>query len=126
MDDNIFDLGDDLEDDDDIEEEVDDGLNLLNLGGKNKKIDKNNNNTLPVMTKYEKSVIIAQRIRHLDANYKTTIPIIVKDEEITKSFDIAMREFELAKLPPYIIKRELPDGSYEEWEHGDFKYFPPI
>jgi DNA-directed RNA polymerase subunit K/omega len=121
MGDNIFDLGDDLEDDDDIEEEFEDGLNLLNI---DKKIEKNT--THPVMTKYEKSVIIAQRIRHLDANYKTTIPEIVKEESITKSFDIAMREFALGKLPPFIIKRDFPDGSYEEWTFEDFKYFPPI
>ena len=124
MADNIFDLGEDLEDDDEIEEDFEDGLNLLNVGQKNKKIEKNT--THPVMTKYEKSVIISKRIKHIDANYKTTIPQIIKDEDITKSFDIAMREFELGKLPPYIIKRDFPDGSYEEWKHEDFKYFPPI
>lgn len=117
---NIFDLGEDLEDDDEFEEELLEDFSLLNL----KKLEKDQ--TLPVMTKYEKSVIIAQRMKQINANYKTTIPEIVKKEGLTKSFDIAMREFELGKLPPYVIKREFPDGSYVEYKHEDFKYFPPI
>lgn len=109
-----------LEDDDELEEEyIEDIINY-----KHKKNEKNI--TLPVMTRYEKSVIISKRIKQLDNNYKTTIPEIVKKEKLTKSFDIAMKEFQLGKLPPYIIKRTFKDGTYEEWKHEDFKYFPQI
>lgn len=120
MDENIFDIGEDLEDDDEIEEEFNENLSDKK---ETKKILKNI--TLPVMTKYEKSVIISQRIKQLDSNYKTTIPDLVKEKNLTKSFDIAMLEFELGKLPEYTIKRTLNYG-YEEWRHEDFKYFPPI
>ena len=124
MDDNIFDIGEDLEDDDEFEEEFEEEFNEAQkkIKKKNKKkIEKNT--TLPVMTKYEKSRIISQRVEQLDANYKTTIPKLVKEKNLTKSIDIALLEFELNKLPPYIIKRPL-NNCYEEWRHEDFKYFP--
>lgn len=121
LDDLIVDIDEDLEDNDEIEEEYIEDIILIE---KRKKVEKNI--TLPVMTKYEKSVLISQRIRQLDANYKTTIPEIVRELGLTKSFDIAMKEFDLGKLPPYIIKRKFKDGRYEEWKHEDFKYFPQI
>lgn len=108
----------DIDDDDEIEEDFVEDINDLKI----KKIEQII--TLPVMTKYEKSVIISNRMKQLDNNYKTTIPEHIKKEKLTKSFDIAMREFELGKLPPYIIKRKFKDGSYEEWKHEDFRYFP--
>lgn len=120
LDDIIIDIDNNSGDEDEeIEEEDIEDLNKITT---NKKIDKNI--TLPVMTKYEKSVIISKRIKQIDANYKTTIPEIVKEFKLTKSFDIAMKEFELGKLPPYVIKRNFNDGRYEEWKHEDFKYFP--
>jgi DNA-directed RNA polymerase subunit K/omega len=123
MDDEIvYDLEneEDIEDDDDFEEEDIEGLSSLNFN--NKKNEKKT--TLPVMTKYEKSVIIAKRMKLIDNNYKTTIPEIVKELSLTNSFDISMKEFELKKLPPYIFKRVFFDGRYEEWKHEDFLYYP--
>lgn len=111
----------DIDDDEEIEMEDDDDLYNININ-KSKKIDKNI--TLPVMTKYEKADLITKRIKLLDRGYKTTIPDIVIKEKLTKSFDIAMKEFELSKFPNYIIIRELYNGKYEEWKHKDFKYFP--
>jgi DNA-directed RNA polymerase subunit K/omega len=121
MDDDIFEIEEnieDAEDDDEIEIEDEDDITFE----KNKKTDKNI--TFPVMTKYEKSNIISNRIKLLDRGYKTTIPEIVKKEKLTKSFEIAMKEFEMNKFPTYIIIRDLPNGKYEEWRHEDFKYFP--
>lgn len=120
FDDNIFDIGEDLEDDNDIEEELEEISSELKLEKAHKNI------TLPVMTKYEKSVIISQRIRQLEANYKTNIPETVREKGLVKSFDIAMEEFKQGKLPPFIIKRQIGNNRYEEWRFEDFKYFPPI
>ena len=80
--------------------------------------------TPPVMWWNEKSCIIAKRIKQINGGKKTTIPEIVETENIVKRYDIAMREFELGKLPKYYLKRRLPNGMYELWSHEDFKYYP--
>lgn len=112
----------DIEDIEDIEEEelvdfiddeIEENISLLLVEKSSKKI------TLPIMSSKEKCVVIWKRWKQLDNNYKTNIPEIVKKEGLCNSFDIAKREFDLGKIPPYIIKR-----GKEEWKHEDFKYFP--
>lgn len=81
--------------------------------------------TNPVMTTNEKTVIISQRINQLDRGYKSTISKPeLRELKIYSSYDIAMLEFERAQLPPYHVKRNLPNGTYELWSHTDFQYFP--
>ena len=80
--------------------------------------------TLPIMSIYEKSKVIANRIKQLDQNFKTTMEDEVKKLNLTSSYDIAMLEFENSKLPPYIIKRQFPNNTYELWRHDDFEIFP--
>ena len=80
--------------------------------------------TAPIMTIYEKVNIISQRIRQLDNNYKTTLPEKVKENNLTKSFDIAMLEFENKTLPGLYVIRPFPDGSYERWTIDEFEEFP--
>lgn len=86
--------------------------------------------TLPVMSIYEKAKIIMERKNQLDGLYKkygmfkTTIPEIVKEKNITSTYEIAMLEFDLKKLPPCYIMRRFPDNSYEKWSLGEIKYFP--
>lgn len=80
--------------------------------------------TSPVMTIYEKICIISERIKYLDNGYKTTIEEEVKNLGLSKSYDIAMLEFEMNKLPPYYLKRVMPNSTYEVWKHDDFEFFP--
>jgi len=80
--------------------------------------------TPPIMWWNEKSCIISKRIKQLNKGKKTTIPEVVESEKIIKSYDIAMREFDLGKLPKYYIKRKLPNGTYELWSHEDFQFYP--
>jgi DNA-directed RNA polymerase subunit K/omega len=80
--------------------------------------------TAPVMTIYEKVNIISQRIKQLDNNYKTTLPDEVRKNNLSKSFDIAMLEFNNKKLPELYVIRPFPDGSYERWTMNDFEEFP--
>ena len=65
--------------------------------------------TLPKMTNYEKCIIISERVNQLNLH---------------SSIDIAIKEFELGKLPEYKVIRTLPNGCYEVWKHEDFKFFP--
>ena len=80
--------------------------------------------TPPIMSSFEMTQVISKRIKQLDKGYKSTIENTIKEENITKSYEIAIREFQLGKLPKYYIKRELPNKDYELWSHDDFLYFP--
>ena len=79
---------------------------------------------LPMMTNFEKATSIKKRVKQLNNGYKSTVEDIVKEKKLTRSFDIAMLEFEMGKLPYYEIVRERGDGSYEIWKHEDFYFFP--
>jgi len=80
--------------------------------------------TLPIMTIYEKSKVISNRVSQLDQNYKSTMEKEIKELGLTKSYDIAMLEFSNGKLPPYEVKRQFPNNTYELWRHEDFEIFP--
>lgn len=80
--------------------------------------------TSPVMTIYEKVRVISERVKQLDNGYKSTIEDIIKEKNIFKSYDIAMLEFDMKKIPKYYVKRVLPNNTYELWSHEDFKFFP--
>ena len=81
--------------------------------------------TSPIMTTNEKAAVIINRIKQLDKNYKSTFSQEeLKEKNVHSSYDIAVLEFETNNLPPYKIKRNLPNGLYELWSHDDFKYFP--
>jgi DNA-directed RNA polymerase subunit K/omega len=80
--------------------------------------------TLPIMTKYEKVNVIAERVKQLDNGFKTTIEDVVEKENLFKSYDIAIKEFDLNLLPPYYVKRVLPNNTYELWKHEDFTILP--
>jgi DNA-directed RNA polymerase subunit K/omega len=77
--------------------------------------------TVPYMTIFEKSKIIEGRVKQIDDGYKSTIEDIVEKEGLTRSVEIALREFELGKLPGYELKKTWGDGSYEIWKHEDFE-----
>lgn len=76
------------------------------------------------MTNYEKCIVISERVNQLNKNAKSTIEDIIKQENLTSSIDIAIKEFQLGKLPDYKVIRKFPNGTYEVWKHNDFKIFP--
>ena len=80
--------------------------------------------TLPKMTNYEKCIIISERVNQLNKNAKSTIEDVINQLNLHSSIDIAIKEFELGKLPEYKVIRTLPNGCYEVWKHEDFKFFP--
>jgi DNA-directed RNA polymerase I, II, and III subunit RPABC2 len=73
--------------------------------------------TLPFITKYEKTRIIGERSRQLDAG---AIPFVNVEPEIIDGYLIALDEFQQKKIP-FIIKRPLPNGSCEYWKVSDLE-----
>merc|ERR1719152_899282 len=67
--------------------------------------------TGPYMTKYERARIIGTRALQISMN----APIMIELAGETDPMEIAERELE-AKAIPFIVRRHLPDGSYEDWK----------
>eukprot|EP01122_Echinamoeba_exundans_P002650 TRINITY_DN1260_c0_g1_i1.p2 TRINITY_DN1260_c0_g1~~TRINITY_DN1260_c0_g1_i1.p2 ORF type:complete len:125 (+),score=44.20 TRINITY_DN1260_c0_g1_i1:171-545(+) len=71
---------------------------------------KKNRITTPFMTKYERARILGARALQIAMG----APIMVELEGQTDPLEIAMMELKKKKIP-LIIRRKLPDGSYEDW-----------
>jgi len=66
--------------------------------------------TTPYMTKYERARILGTRALQISMN----APIMVDLEGETDPLEIAMKELRHRRIP-LVIRRKLPDGSYEDW-----------
>lgn len=78
--------------------------------------------SLPILSIYELSGIISKRIHYLDCRYKSTMEEEVKRLGLVHSIDIALLEFRSGKIPEgCIIRRPMPDGSFEDWELSELK-----
>ena len=75
--------------------------------------------TIPILTRYEFAKIIGLRAKQL--NHGSTPFIDNLDPNIIDGYTIAMKEFELKKIP-FIIKRPLPNGLNEYWNVKDLEY----
>jgi DNA-directed RNA polymerase subunit K/omega len=71
--------------------------------------------TYPFLTLYEKTKIVGLRANQLS---KGARPFISVPKHITDVRDIARIELEQKRLP-YIIKRPLPNGTFEYWRLAD-------
>ena len=72
--------------------------------------------TTPFLTKYEKARIIGARALQISKN----APILVNPDKETDPILIAEKELREHKIP-FIIRRFLPDGSYEDWAVKELK-----
>jgi len=72
------------------------------------KADKNHR-TYPFLTNFERTKIIGLRANQIS---KGSVPFIAVPKHITDVRDIARLELEQKRLP-FIIKRPLPDGTFE-------------
>ncbi|CRG99894.1 DNA-directed RNA polymerase subunit I, putative [Plasmodium relictum] len=81
--------------------------------------------TSPYLTKYEKARIIGTRALQISLNAPLTIPIETQNDSNNKSeYDnylnndpLVIAEKELYnKSIPFILRRYLPNGSYEDWK----------
>ena len=74
-----------------------------------------NHRTYPFLTNFEKTKIIGIRANQLS---KGGVPYVSIPPHITSVQDIARLELEQKRLP-FVIKRPLPNGTYEYWRLAD-------
>jgi DNA-directed RNA polymerase subunit K/omega len=74
-----------------------------------------NHKTYPFLTQYEKTKILSLRASQLAHNSR---PFIEVPAHVTDVHEIARLELD-AKRIPYIIKRPLPDRTFEYWRLQD-------
>lgn len=73
-------------------------------------IPKEDRTTTPYMTKYERARVLGTRALQISLN----APVLVDIEGETDPLQIAMKELAQRKIP-LVIRRYLPDGSFEDW-----------
>ncbi|PWN44438.1 RNA polymerase Rpb6 [Ceraceosorus guamensis] len=66
--------------------------------------------TTPYMTKYERARILGTRALQISMN----APVLVPTDGETDPLNIALKELEAKKIP-LVVRRYLPDGSFEDW-----------
>lgn len=71
--------------------------------------------SMPFLSVFEKTKIIGMRTNQLAQGAR---PYIIVPEHITSVLDIAKLELEQRRLP-IIIKRHMPDGTYEKFRLSD-------
>ena len=74
-----------------------------------------NHRTYPFLTNFERTKIIGLRANQIS---KGSVPFIVVPPHITDVRDIARLELEQKRLP-FIVKRPLPNGTFEYWRLSD-------
>lgn len=74
-----------------------------------------NHKTQPFLTQFEKTRILGFRTNQIAQGARPFVPV---PKHITKPLDIAKLELEQQRLP-FILKRPLPDGSFEYWRLRD-------
>ena len=73
--------------------------------------------TMPFITKYEKTKLLGERAKQINAGAQTTVKV---DDNIIDGYLIALKEYE-QKLIPMIIRRPLPNGGCEYWRMADLE-----
>lgn len=107
------DIDDDIQDEAEPVEDVRDHVDILENGRKDEKslkVDPEKRMTTPYMTKYERARVLGTRALQIAMG----APVMVELEGEIDPLAIATKELK-AKKVPMIIRRYLPDGSYEEW-----------
>ncbi|XP_043462096.1 DNA-directed RNA polymerases I, II, and III subunit RPABC2 [Leptopilina heterotoma] len=108
------DIADDFEDDIELENKEDEGetFELLTAGGEDGSggVETSKRITTKYMTKYERARVLGTRALQI----AMCAPVMVELEGETDPLQIAMKELKQRKIP-IIIRRFLPDNSYEDW-----------
>lgn len=71
--------------------------------------------SVPFLTQFEKTKILGFRTNQLSQGARAFIAV---PAHVTELRDIARMELEARRLP-FIIKRPMPDGSFEKWRLSD-------
>ena len=105
-----------LQEDLDEGQMTEDGQQIISSGEVNhsrlnaKPIEKADRVTTRYMTKYERARVLGTRALQISMN----APVMVDIAGETDPLKIAMKELRERKIP-MIIRRYLPDGSFEDW-----------
>jgi DNA-directed RNA polymerases I, II, and III subunit RPABC2 len=98
--------------------EVRENEEYLDEGGENGRVsgvESTERITTPFMTKYERARILGTRAMQISRN----APVFVELEpHETDPLLIAEKELREKKIP-FIVRRYLPDGTYEDWPISD-------
>jgi len=93
-------------------EEIQQKLALKQLG------DDMNHRSVPYLTPFEKTKIIGFRANQLSQGASLLIDIDSDVHKRTDVLDLARMELDQRKLP-FILKRPMPDGTFEYWRLQD-------
>jgi DNA-directed RNA polymerase I, II, and III subunit RPABC2 len=74
-----------------------------------------NHQSPPFLTVYERAKILGTRSNQLANGAR---PFVTVPEYMTQPLEIAKLELEQRRLP-FIVKRPMPDGSFEKWRLSD-------
>ena len=73
--------------------------------------------TLPFLSKYERTRILGQRAKQIDAGAH---PLVEVPQNICDGYSIAQIELSQKKIP-FIIQRPMPGGGFEFWYVHDLE-----
>ncbi|KAI9352067.1 DNA-directed RNA polymerase II subunit F [Obelidium mucronatum] len=97
-----------------LDDEALDGADKSTAGGnphtKGTEITGDNRMTTAYMTKYEKARVLGTRALQISMNAPVMVPLNGESDPLV----IAMKELRANRIP-LMIRRYLPDGSYEDW-----------
>lgn len=110
MDEDYDDAGSDGGMDEDMETEEPENIEILPGTGEGQAVQSNKRITTPYLTKYERARVLGTRALQI----AMCAPVMVELEGLTDPLKIAMKELKARKIP-IIIRRFLPDASYEDW-----------
>ena len=74
-----------------------------------------NHKSQPFLTQYEKTRILGFRTNQLAQGARPLIPV---PDYVKTTLEIARMELEQKRLP-FLVKRPMPDGSFEYWRLSD-------
>ena len=114
-----------LIDNDEYDEELDvfEAENTLKFNKKKQKeviIHNKNRITRPILTKYEKTLILGTRAQQISGGSPILIDNVFLNNDTNTPLNIARIELKNNVLP-FIIRRPLPNGTYEDWQLTELK-----
>ena len=89
-------------------------------GGVGRAVPRHERTTTPYMTKYERARVLGTRALQISMN----APVLVQLDGETDPLEIAGKELR-EKRVPFVVRRYLPDGSYEDWPVDDLIVHDP-
>ncbi len=101
--------------DDEEKESMEDTFKILTYKNLLENIEKKPKKTIPKLTKFEKAKIIGVRLQQLAYGAKPR----VNTSGLKSIQEIVQKELEERKIP-FIVRRNLPNGTYEDWKLEEF------